>query len=224
MGELKSGYGVNCLVYSLFGKSPRSHNAIRQTDQGIGHPLRAPHPSGKQVLVWDTELRGFGILLSGKTNSRSYIAQRTMPNGITRRVTIGSLPEIDLIKAREKAADLIHAMRHGEDPKVIRRPVAVTWTLRKALEVYILARKDLKPESATYYRHEIARNLGQWLDRPLAGITPEEVEARHREIQADIQSRRKQKAHFVSASGAATANQALRIFWHLMDLCCRSRS
>ena len=93
-----------------------------------------------------------------------------------------------------------------------RRPVTVTWTLRKALDEYILARKDLKPASATYYRHEVGRNLGGWLDRPLASISPEDVEDRHREIQAEIASRRQPKAQFVSESGAATANQALRIF------------
>ncbi len=34
--------------------------------------LQAPDPSGKQVLHWDTELRGFGVLCSGVTNSKTY--------------------------------------------------------------------------------------------------------------------------------------------------------
>ena len=43
--------------------------------------LPAPHPSGRQVLYWDTELRGFGVLVSGTTNAKTYVVQRKLPNG-----------------------------------------------------------------------------------------------------------------------------------------------
>lgn len=44
--------------------------------------LKAPHPSGKQVLHWDTELKGFGVLVSGKTNAKTYIVHPpTQPTG-----------------------------------------------------------------------------------------------------------------------------------------------
>jgi len=43
--------------------------------------LRAPDPSGKQVLHWDSELRGFGVLCSGTTSGKTYICQRTISRG-----------------------------------------------------------------------------------------------------------------------------------------------
>src|SRR3954468_13873351 len=49
--------------------------------------LPAPDPSGRQLLHWDTDLRGFGVLCSGKTNAKTYVVQRDLPNGRTRRVT-----------------------------------------------------------------------------------------------------------------------------------------
>ena len=49
--------------------------------------LRAPTASGKPVLYWADDLRGFGVLCSGKTNTRTYVAQRDLPGGRTRRVT-----------------------------------------------------------------------------------------------------------------------------------------
>ena len=77
---------------------------------------RAPDPSGRQKLIWDSELKGFGLLVSGTTNVKSYVAQRTLPDGRTRRLTIGSVTVIDVDRARRKAADLIHEMRTG-DPR-----------------------------------------------------------------------------------------------------------
>jgi len=113
--------------------------------------LPAPDPSGKQKLFWDSELRGFGLLISGVTTTKSYVTQRTLDDGRTRRLTIGSVAEIDLDRDRAMAADLIHQMRHGEDPKALKRS-ATNWTLRRALDEYIKARKSLKPKSAAVTR------------------------------------------------------------------------
>ena len=34
---------------------------------------------GKQALHWDAELKGFGVLVSGVTDTKTYIVQRRMP-------------------------------------------------------------------------------------------------------------------------------------------------
>lgn len=174
--------------------------------------LKAPTKSGKQELVWDTELRGFGVLLSGTTNARSYVVQRTLPDGHSRRLTVGSLAEIDLDKARSQAADLINDMRRGVDPKQQRRSAA-TWTLKRALEEYLKARKNLKPNTVRLYRFAVERHLAPWLDRPLSSITADTVEDRHRAIQAEVEKRRGPlPEHFGSRSGAHMANDALVVF------------
>jgi hypothetical protein len=64
--------------------------------------LAAPDPSGKQVLHWDTELKGFGVLCSGVTNAKTYIVQRDI-NGKARRVTIGPCNVFSLDAARKEA-------------------------------------------------------------------------------------------------------------------------
>jgi integrase len=196
----------------------RALPSIKLTKAAIER-LRAPDPSGKQRLVWDAELKGFGILISGLTKSKSFVVQRTLPDGRTRRVTIGSVSEIGLDKegldkAREEAAALLLQMRKGEDPKAARKSVvAATWTLRHALDEYI-ARKDLKAGTAVDYRGELQRNLAAWLDRPLRSITPDMVEERHREIQAEVAKRRKlyDAEHFLSKPGGHTANKVFNIF------------
>ena len=79
--------------------------------------LVAPDPTGKQVAHWDAELKGFGVLCSGVSNSKTYVAQRVLPDRRTRRVTVGAVSEIPLDKARQRAADALDDLRRGVDPK-----------------------------------------------------------------------------------------------------------
>ena len=43
---------------------------LKLTTRAIGR-LRAPTPDGRQQLFWDSELKGFGVLLSGVSNTKS---------------------------------------------------------------------------------------------------------------------------------------------------------
>ena len=61
---------------------------IKFTERAIAR-IEAPTVNGSQQLFWDAELRGFGVLVSGVSNAKTYIVQRALPNGKTRRVTIG---------------------------------------------------------------------------------------------------------------------------------------
>src|SRR3954469_23718336 len=90
----------------------------------------APDPSGRQVLHWDTELRGFGVLCSGKTNAKTYVVQRDLPDGRTRRVTLAAANVIALDEARRRAQAALAELYRGVDPKIAARGSA---TLRQVL-------------------------------------------------------------------------------------------
>jgi hypothetical protein len=79
--------------------------------------LSAPTPGGKQVVHWDTDLRGFGVLCSGKTNAKTYIVQRDLPGGNSRRVTIAKINEMKFADAKDKAREFVvdHAPREGPE-------------------------------------------------------------------------------------------------------------
>jgi integrase len=160
--------------------------------------IKAPDPSGNQVLYWDTELRGFGVLVSGKTTAKSYIAQKRMPDGRTRRVTVGAIGEFETVEdARTKAGRLLSGLREGRDPKAERRKAAARdRTLGQWLDVYLDTRKDLRKRSAEEYRR-IKGHLAAWFDRALREITPEMVETTHAELG--------------ESAGPAAANNAMRV-------------
>ncbi|MEJ2122374.1 MAG: Arm DNA-binding domain-containing protein [Alphaproteobacteria bacterium] len=88
--------------------------------------LKAPHPSGKlEVLYWDVELRGFGVRVSGKSSTKSYIVQRDIEGTRKcRQITIGPTNLVTIDEARDEAWSLLRDMRKGIDPKEKRRAEA----------------------------------------------------------------------------------------------------
>src|SRR5437899_3815924 len=154
-----------------------------------------PAPSGRATLYWDSTLRGFGVLVSGKTGGKTFVLQRDLPGGRTRRVTVAAVNVLKLDKARERAEAVLADFYRGIDPKLGRRGAV---TLKQTLADYLDARKSLRDTTRGEYRRAIEKHLAAWRDRPLREITPEMIETRHRTIAAE--------------SGAATANGVMRTF------------
>jgi integrase len=178
--------------------------------------LPAPAPSGKQMICWDSKTPGFGILISGVSATMSYVVQRKLPDGRTRRVTIDRVSNIALENAREEATDLLHRIHKGDDPKA--KKAEAMWTLRRSLNNYLKARTNLRDKSSSSYRYAIERHLAAWLDLPLSAITPEMVEEKHAAIQKEIelhspraQAARENGSH-IRVNGHATADGAMRAF------------
>jgi integrase len=169
---------------------------LRLTEKSIAK-LKAPDPSGKQKLHFDAELKGFAVLCSGVSNVRTFIAQRDV-NNRTRRVTLGAVNEISLEEARERAANTLDDLRRGTDPK--RRGL----TLRLALEDYLKARKNLRPDTVATYRKAVEGGLKPWLDLPLGSITSDMIVDRHAKIVAEATKGGRYK-------GEVAANMALRM-------------
>jgi integrase len=162
--------------------------------------LKAPHPSGKQVLFWDSELRGFGLLVSGVTNARTFVVQHEI-NGQTRRVTVGPANVMSLKDAQARAKTVLGQFYAGVDPKHGRRGAM---TLRSALDDYVAARAALKPKTVKNYRDALERYLQDWMDLPiLRQINADMVEKRHRAIRDEVAAGGRYK-------GEAIANYAMR--------------
>ncbi len=168
--------------------------------------LKAPDPSGNQVVWWDTEVTGFGVLCSGVKTAKSYIAQRRVEGKIC-RVTIGDARTLPVDEARDRAAKKLDEMRRGINPKA-KPEVKTERTLRTTLRDYLAARKDLRPASIKAYHLAAEHYLASWLDLPLREITPDMVEERHRAIKASIAAAAKR----VDATGNSTANGTMRAF------------
>jgi len=173
--------------------------ATAKLNEKIVTRLKAPDPSGRQVLHWDAEVKGFGVLCSGVSSTKTYVVQRAV-NEKTRRVTVGPTNVLSLNDARRRAEEILADIYKGIDPKAARRQKV---TLAEVLDSYIAARKNLRPRSAENYHDDCQRHLSQWLDRPLSEITAEMVAERHDAIAAAVTATGR-------GSGHATANGTMR--------------
>src|SRR5216684_3454549 len=135
----------------------------------------APDPSGRQAIYWDTTERGFGVLVSGTTKAKTFIAQRRLRgDGRTRRLTVGDIRDFDRIEdARHKAHRLLAELGQGRDPREEqqkareeqRRANAANRSLREWFERYIERNKGLRESTIVEYRRSM-NHLEGWLDRP----------------------------------------------------------
>ena len=160
--------------------------------------IKAPDPGGKQIIFWDTELPGFGLLVSGRTTAKTYIAQRRS-GGRSRRVTLGATREFpDVDKARDEAGKRLLELRQGKDPTAERRKEAShNRTLRDALDAYLKANKQIRQRTRVEYARAAVRHLAPWLDRPLRELTREQVAERYEVL--------------CETTGPASANNAMRL-------------
>ncbi len=185
---------------------------VKLTETAI-RKIKAPDPSGRQRLRWDTELTGFGVLVSGKTNAKTYVVQREV-NGRSRRVTVAPVNVLSLEEARQRARGVLAGMYEGVDPRAKRQADrANATTLRQALATYLAARKELRPRTRSDYSKFVERYLEAWLDKPLREITPDMVEARHEAIKQEIEDR-KTSAMAKGNSAANLTMRVLRLIWN----------
>jgi len=146
------------------------------------------------VLYRDMKLPGFGLRVSGGT--KTYFVEKRV-RGRNRRVSLGRYPHLTPDVARGRAQAVLGEMALGVDPVAERRArQAASVTLREALGSYVAAR-SLKPRTRVEYDRECRIAFGDWLDRPLAGISRDAVSERH--------------ARHGATHGRAAANRAFRV-------------
>jgi len=130
-----------------------------------------------QETFWDELLPGFGLRVSGRTGSKTYIC-RYRANGRHRRLKLGRHPALSLAEARAKAKEALADAQAGEDPALdrsLRRKHDITF---EALAEEVLAAKDDRTREATRAeRRRIMEKdlLPAWRSRPASSIGRRDV-------------------------------------------------
>jgi integrase len=158
---------------------------VRFTEKKV-RSLPAPSPDGKQKLFWDTEMEGFGVLCSGKSNIKTYVCRGTIHQGRSIRQKIDRVDRTKLSDARDRAKAMLVGFSRGRDPRTER---SSNITLREALNSYLDLHQNLKPRSRSGLRSEIENHLTAWLDRPLRSVTREMVDEKHKTLAKEIEER-----------------------------------
>lgn len=135
------------------------------------------------ILFWDTDTKGFGLRVT-PTGLSKFIAQGRLRGTKTDvRMTIGSYGAWTVDQARRKADEYRHQFEQGVDPReVARLQKALGVTLQEVLEAYVARPGKLKRTTAAEYRRHIEKVFANWSGKPIASITRDMVQERHREL------------------------------------------
>lgn len=162
---------------------------------------KLPHPASGQVLVWDSDLVGFGIRLT--PGSKTYIVQGRV-NGKSRRVALGKHGIITADNARKNARDTLAGFDKGLDPvEEGKRITALSVTLREVADAYISDRGDkLRPATVDNINKHVDKSFSTWTKKPVADISRDKVATKHIEL---------------SKNSKAQADQAFRVLRSLLN-------
>lgn len=147
-----------------------------------------PAPSAGELLIWDSDLPGFGVRITPK-GVRSYIAQARV-NHKTRRQTIGRHELLSTDAARRKAKTALGAMADGVDPTAKRKhDEAKAITLRDVAIEYCKTRRvrgghALKDSTKAEINRHVVQTFATWADRPIVEITRDKVRRKFAELSA----------------------------------------
>ncbi|HSR76461.1 MAG TPA: integrase arm-type DNA-binding domain-containing protein [Xanthobacteraceae bacterium] len=139
-----------------------------------GMVLRAaPAPGKDRLYVWDTELRGFGLMVTA-AGRKSYVVQYRA-GGRSRRMTLSGVLRIE--DARKEARAILGSVAKGGDPVATKR-AAQENTFREIGERYLASRAARGLRSIAQRRSILERLIYPRLGtRPIEAIKRSEVAA-----------------------------------------------
>lgn len=145
-----------------------------------------PDPARK-VFAWDSELRGFGVVVS-PGGVHSYVIQYRNTSGRERRMVIARYSRMSPDEARDKARKLLNEAADGKDPADKRAADRTALTVKDLCEEYldradkglILKRNRQRKKASTVYsdRGRVSRHIVPLIGhRSVRDITTRDVRA-----------------------------------------------
>lgn len=131
----------------------------------------------------DTVVNGLRLRV-GISGAKSFCISRKR-NGKFIRATLGRFPDLTIDNARAKALELLgDVATTGRNPNVEKRiNEKALVTLKDALDTYIKSRDErLSTDTAKQYRSILQNFSGDWMKQPIASISRERVETRHKAV------------------------------------------
>jgi len=170
----------------------------------------AAAPKSGRYIIWDTEIKGFGLLVM-PSGIKSYFYQYRNAEGRQRRATIGKHGQWTPTDARAKSEDYREAVRAGRDPLADKRALKEAPTVGEMLDAY-LASESFKDKAASTQRVDkgrIDRHLRPLLGRRLAhSLSSEDIKRTFNAIREgktakDEKTRKRGRARVTGGPGTA---------------------
>lgn len=170
----------------------------------------AAKPENDRYLVWDSELKGFGLLVL-PSGVKSYLFQYRTPQGIKRRITIGQHGTWTADEARKKADDYRDIVKQRGDPLGDKRAEREAPTVSDLVDAYMASEAFTANSLATQMtdRGRFERHIKPLLGKKHAHlVTEDDVRKAYRAIRdgktaIDVKTGKRGRARVRGGQGAA---------------------
>lgn len=172
---------------------------------------------GRERIIWDTDLTGFGLRIR-HGGSKTFIAQYRAGggrSGETRRFTIGRYGVLTVEEARQEAKRVLASATHGSDPSRDRQAKRKEMTVTELIEQFAAKGTDhLKPRNRKWMlarlRHHVVPLLGR---KKISEVRVSEVEQFWRDVR-DGKTAKDEKtgprARVIVRGGVGAATRGIR--------------
>ncbi len=162
-------------------------NVVRLT-KGMLATL-APAPGQAERIVWDAEVRSFGVRIRA-SGARTWVIRPPRSGGASRLHTLGSADAIDLASARRAAQEKIAEAALGGDYTKAKAEARAQAAVKFGglLDRYISDKQEQGRRASTLanLKNHLFAHWGPLHGRPLSAITRAEISARHRQITSEF--------------------------------------
>ena len=140
--------------------------------------LDALKPADKDVIYWDTELKGFGVKVTSRGRKVFLVMYRPKGQPVAKKYTIGNCSEWTVQQARERAQEILVEGSKGIDVHAVERMEAermqsgnVSELVSQFLENHVSANRTAK-ETKRIFELDILPKIGK---RSIHSITKQDV-------------------------------------------------
>ena len=148
--------------------------------------IDAIEPSAERIIVWDSEIKGFGMIAL-PSGLRSFFVQYRNESGRKRRLTLGRFGVMTAEGARKAARDALATVGRGVDPVEDRQALRAAPSVSQLLDRYLAEHVDVHNASRTAdgVRFAIKRHILPRLGTlRAAAVTRQDVLKLHGAMQA----------------------------------------
>ena len=155
---------------------------LKLTKRGV----EAHQPGPKNIILWDTELKGFGCKVT-PTGKRIYFCYYRTRTGSQRRPTIGRHGAVTAEQARDIARRWLAEVAAGGDPSCSRQSARNAPTMALLCERFLREHSEIrnKPGTIYNYRRIIDRFILPALgSKKVADVTRTDIDRLHHSLRS----------------------------------------
>ena len=177
-----------------------------------------PSDDGKDALLWDSELRGFGVRVM-PSGVKSYIIKYRTIEGRQRKMTVGRVGVLTTEEARNLAREKLTEAMKGGDPAGERQEMRKSMTIAELCDEYLKhAKQRLKPNSYSSNESNIRIHIKPLIgNQAAARLTVADVVKMQDDITAGKTAKNRTGRGGYSTGGIASASRTMVILGGVLE-------